>query len=117
MSKTKEFPTLIVASALTGIGLCKSSFDEIQEIADHLLGYEIWTHELMNDEIKDAYRAEGFKQFPQMPTRQEALEDWQVAAAQAILTYGETVNVVRGDHKRTKGPVQNFADQIAKAIQ
>lgn len=109
MSK-RTFPTLHVASALTGVGLTTGmSYSNIQEIASHLFGAPIWTHELVHEPTKDAYVEEGYRQFPDMPTREEAMADYEAAAAKAVAAYGETVEVAEGSHGRRESPVDTLS--------
>lgn len=110
---TKTFPTLHVASCLTGYGLCQNmSYSTVQEIASHLFGAPIWTHELVHAPTNDAYTQEGYRQFPDMPTAAEAEADWQAAAAKAVAAYGETVVVAEGQHDRRENPIDTLAAMV-----
>lgn len=112
MSK-RTFPTLHVASAITGIGLTTGmSYSNIQEIASHLFGAPIWTHELVHEPTKDAYVEEGYRQFPDMPTREEAMADYEAAAAKAVAAYGATVEVAEGSHGRRESPVDTLSQMV-----
>jgi hypothetical protein len=107
---TKTFPTLHVATCLTGIGLCEDiSYSRVQEIASHLFGAPIWTHELIHAPTLDAYKSEGYRQFPDMPTAAEAEADYEAAARKAVATYGETIDVVEGTHGRREHPVDTLS--------
>lgn len=106
---TKTFPTLHVASCLTGVGLCEGlSYSRVQEIASHLFGGPVWTHELVHQPTQDAYTEEGYRQFPDMPTRVEAHDDWQGAALKAISAYGDSVSVQEGMHGRRENPLDTL---------
>lgn len=106
----KEYPTLEVASALTGIGLCdiKGGYSKMMEIYSHLLGESIWTHELAHEPTVDAVREEGYRQFPDMPTPAEASADFEAAAAKATAAYGPTVFVHKGAHGRRENPMSTL---------
>lgn len=108
---SREFPTIVVASALTGIGLgdIPGGFSAIAEIASYLFGAPIWTHELVHEPTYDAYREEGYRQFPDMPTSSEAEQDWRQAAAKALAAYGPTVTVAKGAHGRRESPTDTAA--------
>lgn len=102
----KSFPTLVVASTLTGTSLCEmSGFDPIMDCASHLFGAPIWLHEVIHEPTKDAYTEEGYRQFPGMPTRVEAQADWRAAANKAVRAYGNTILVRQGDHGRRESPL------------
>jgi hypothetical protein len=106
----KTFQTIEVASCLTGIALgdIKGGYSKMQEVASVLFGADIWTHELVHEPTVDAYREEGYLQFPDMPTKAEAEADWQAAGAKAVAAYGPTVTVQPGKHGRREGPVKTL---------
>lgn len=109
----RTFPTLHVASCLTGIGLCNGlSFSNVQEIASHLFGAPIWTHEIAHKPTQDAYVEEGYRQFPDLPTRLEAEADFEAAARKAVATYGETLTVEEGKHGRRESPVDTLGNMV-----
>lgn len=113
MSDRAKFPTLHVASCLTGRVLSLGmNVSTMQEIASHLFGAPIWTHELTHGPTEDAYTEEGYRQFPDMPTAIEAEADWQAAARKALATYGETVDVAKGTHGRRESPVATLAAMV-----
>ncbi|WP_084398322.1 DUF7736 domain-containing protein [Henriciella aquimarina] len=106
MAETKEFPTLQIASAITGIGLCEGmKYSDMQVAFDHILGRPVWTHELGHGATTEKVRELGFAQFPDMPAREEAQADWKAAAAKALAAYGETVTVRRGQDVREADPI------------
>ena len=47
----KEFPTLVVASTVTGVALCQleGGILPIMECASHLLGNPVYNHELVHE--------------------------------------------------------------------
>lgn len=109
----KTFPTLQVASTITGVGLAEGmTYSDIQEVASHLLGAPIWTHELVHEPTKDAYVEEGYRQFPDMPSIAEAEADYRAAAAKAIAAYGDTVEVEEGTHGRRESPVDTLSRMV-----
>ena len=113
MTDTRTFPTLHVASAITGIGMCLGlKYSNIHEIASHLFGAPVWTHELGHSRTIEAYAAEGYRQFPDMPTKEEAKADWRKAAQKAIAAYGETVTVARGTSIRREDPISTLASMM-----
>lgn len=109
----KTFPTLHVASAVTGIAMCEGmNYSSMQEIASHLFGASIWTHELAHEPTKDAYAAEGYRQFPNLPTEAEARADWHAAARKALDAYGETLTVEAGNHGRREAPTETLTAML-----
>jgi hypothetical protein len=109
----KTFPTLHVASTITGIGLTTGmTYSHMQEIASHLFGAPLWTHELVHEPTKDAYVEEGYRQFPDMPTSAEAAANYKTAAAKAIAAYGDTVSVAQGTHGRREHPVDTLSRMV-----
>jgi len=110
---TKTFPTLRVASTITGIALTHDmTYSDMQEIASHLFGASIWTHELVHEPTKDAYVEEGYRQFPNMPSQAEAEADFKAAAAKATAAYGDAVVVVEGTHGRRENPVDTLSRMV-----
>lgn len=110
---TKTFPTLRVASTITGIALTHDmTYSDMQEIASHLFGAPIWTHELIHEPTKDAYVEEGYRQFPDMPSQAEAEADFKAAAAKAVAAYGDTVEVAEGTHGRRESPVDTLSRMV-----
>lgn len=115
MPETKSFPTLIVGSTLTGVGLCAATYSDIHECASWLYGEDIWTHELVHPEIQAAYKAEGYRQFSKIPLREdEVAANWKAVAAQMVTDYGENVEVVRGSAERRKGPMETLSDLLSE---
>lgn len=109
----KTFPTLHVATCITGIGLCEGiTYSNMQEIASHLFGASIWTHELAHGPTNDAFTQEGYRQFPDMPTPAEANADYAAAAAKAVAAYGETILVEEGTHGRRENPLNTLSAMV-----
>lgn len=103
----KEFPTLVVASTITGVTLCRVHASEMDQVANYLFGAPVRKLDLTH-EPKAAYVQEGYCQFPDMPTREEAQADWEAAARKAVAAYGETVTVQQGTHGRRESPAQTL---------
>lgn len=109
----KTFPTLHVASCVTGTALCEGfNYSRMQEIASHLFGGPVWTHELVHAPTRDAYVEEGYRQFPDLPTRAEAEADYEAAARKAVAAYGETLTVEEGKHGRRESPVDTLGNMV-----
>jgi len=109
----KTFPTLYVASCLTGTALCEGmTYSTMHEVATLLFGGDVWTHELGTGPISAAYQAEGYRQFPLMPTREEAHGDFMAAAAKASAAYGATVEVQPGNCRRHADPLTTLGNMV-----
>lgn len=104
----KTFDTYLVASAVTGIAMGPMTFGDIQEVWEMLLGAPVWTHELAHEPTHDAVSEECYRQFPDMPTRAEAEEDFEAARTKAEAAYGHFVTVRRGDHGRRETPLETI---------
>lgn len=103
----KEFPTLIVASTITGIALCqiKGGLGPMLECAAHLLGGPVWNHEFCHEPTMMEISEAAYSQFPDLPTRAEAEADYQAAAAKALAAYGPVVSVKEGTFRRRESPL------------
>lgn len=109
---SKEFPTLVVATAVTGIGLGNEDikYSHVHELVEWVCGSPIWTHEIAHRETAAWYRAELLKQFPDMPSKEEAESDHVTAANKAVGVYGPTVTVTRGLFERTADPLSTLRE-------
>lgn len=108
MTEVKQFPTLVVASTLTGISMAVMRISARPECAEWLCGYPVGTHELAYQPIMDDYIAKGYAQFPDMPTKAAAEADFQAAAAKAVAAYGEVLTVNRGTGERSENPIETL---------
>lgn len=107
---SKTFRTLAVASAATGIGLDNGiTFSDMQEIVSHVLGYDIWTHELGDRETMARVQSELYAQFHHLPSKTEARDCYEGAAARALTVYGDTMSVLPGNGKRHESPIDSLA--------
>jgi len=111
MSEIKTFSSLAVASAATGVGLCEGlSFSTMGEIASHVLGYPIWTHEIPDASPKVWLLIK--QQFPMLPTREEASADWRAAAASMTAAYGDMIDVAAGNGTRKESPLDTLQKMV-----
>lgn len=107
----KDFPTLHVASATTGISLCDGlNYSRMMEITSHILGYSIWTHELAHKPTLATLREIVNANWPLLPSSEEAKEDWEAAAAKAVEAYGKTMTIPKGDGVRDIGPIKALSE-------
>lgn len=117
MGERKDFPTLVVASTLTGVALCHMrGIGPMHECIEWLFGGPVWTHEIVHGPTQDVYVEEGYRQFPDMPRADEAEKDWRAAATKATAAYGETVSVARGNpDQRRESPLDTIRAVAAHA--
>jgi len=106
------FPTLLVASAASGIALApRIVIGDICGVAEWVLGHSVWTHELADDDVfqrmSDAIR----RQMPDMPSRGAMSQEsatWQQLAADLVTRHGETVSLARGAGVRGESPLASL---------
>lgn len=110
MTERKEFPTLVVASAVCGVGLGAMKFSDMHEAVEWLFGGPVWTHELVHGPTQDAYVSEALEQFPKLPTRAEAEKDWQAARERVLDEYGPILSVAKGTAQRRASPIETLKD-------
>lgn len=108
----KPFPTLVVASASSGVGLAERlRFSDIQEVAEWVLGYSVWTHELADKALCEMLTAAIRRQLPDMPGADiEGLDagGWIALGLAAVERYGEIVSLKRGDGQRGESPLASL---------
>jgi hypothetical protein len=107
---TKDFPTLLVGSATSGVVLGKGlSASNIQELAEWALGHPVWTHELADRKVWQRLSDRLVKQFPQLPVRgDDAVEDWKALGAKLVREMGETLAIRKGSDERTEDPISSL---------
>jgi hypothetical protein len=115
-AEKKEFPTLVIASLVTGVMMYKGSFGDVHEAAEWLFGGPVWTHEFVHGPTSDIFVSRAFEQFPDLPTRVDAEKDWQAAAEKAIDSYGAVLSVAKGKDGRQAGPMQTIRDIKPDAV-
>lgn len=89
---TKNIDPAALASLTTDVLM--STFDEVHEAAEHLLGRPVFTHELARPEIAAQLCAAVVARFPDMPTEEPA--DWRATAVDLRARYGAAVAVEGG---------------------
>ena len=115
-TEMKEFKTIVVASAATGIGVMREDdnlkFSDLHKFYSHFLGYPIWTHEMGRGPIMSIATMEIFEAYPELPTK-EFCENNAIEAAQiAIDIYGETISVPKGNLERPIDPVSTLEQMV-----
>jgi hypothetical protein len=100
-NEIKALTTGSVLTITTGIVMVEK-FAGVGEAFEWIMGHPVWTHEMPS--LGDEARNRIVAQFPDIPTFATSL-DWRTVLADAVARYGETIDVRRGDARRTADPV------------
>ncbi|MEM1088155.1 MAG: hypothetical protein AAGH90_10520 [Pseudomonadota bacterium] len=112
--ETKDFDTLAVGSAATGIALKSGmNYGTIQEIVSWVIGYDIFTHELVHDSVKWAFKHELVGLFPALFVDYEGANFEQIGQC-LLKAYGAVIAVPKGRNRRTAGPITTFKEVLEK---
>ncbi len=105
---TKLIPTGAVLTLATGIVMV-DKFAGVHEAYEWVMGHPVWTHEMPRfaEEARDRIIA----QYPDMPVRVDS-STWRDVLADAIVRYGETVMIEKGNATRTIDPVSSLVRMI-----
>ena len=111
----KTFPITAVLGVVTGRAW--GPFSEVHELAEHIMGHAIWTHEFASTALFDEMRRRVVAAHPGMadvtpddcPTSELDL-DAKVAAQ--VARFGRSIDVPRGSDNRTKSPMQTAVEKI-----
>lgn len=107
---TKAIDPRALGSITTGI-LLLDDFGKVHEAIIHVLGREVWTHELPS--VSAEATAAVLRQFPDMPT--DVGGDWKATATAITSKFGALVDVEQGHTKRTAGPVETLVAIMAES--
>lgn len=119
----KEFSTTAALSLVTGILLEKDGFDKMQELAEHLVGHPIWTHEFADKGLVHRLEELAYAQQPRLrdheefvrPTDKADLENYLNAyIARATAWYGKTLFFTKGNSERTEHPIESAKRVMGK---
>ena len=113
----KTFPLSVVLSLTTGRMLGRH-FDKMHELAEHVAGHPIWTHEFAEHSLCERLRELVFKQHPVL---REALaivcESKDPATIDLIIRdyleeneekFGNSFEFEQGDGQRTESPIASM---------
>lgn len=109
--RLKTYPTEVVMSLTTGSLLC-DSFGDMHELAEHVYGGPIWTHEFASEKIWKTLQERVFAQHQQL--RDFDVKDVkdkntaEIAAARAIAQFGVSMEIAAGEDARTEGPLETL---------
>lgn len=116
----KSFTTEVVLSLYTGVsfGSELSPFDKVHELAEHVMGHPIWTHEFAEKSLWDRMSANLEEEFPKLkelgpldlPKHDKTLIlpviQGYLANAKALL--GDTMTFSSGGEERTESPIDSL---------
>lgn len=108
MTEAKQFKTLLVASLASDFAHLDTNVEELRELATHVLGRPIFSHQLADHAISDEISAAIIAQFPNMPTKADAKHNPDAAAGKAVVAYGEFVLVEPGKDLKKGGPISDL---------
>ncbi len=122
----KTYPTEIVLSLTTGYLLKQGGLGEIQDLAEHVAGHSIFTHELVDKQLVTKLVARVHEQHPQLAYvdkfAPEIISDDLLRGAYTrayvthqIAKYGAELEIEGGTGERAENPVESFQRLIAKA--
>lgn len=102
----RRLNTLLVGTVMCERALCDASLNQLQDVIGWLFGDEVWSWEMAHPAIRQAARDEGYRQFPLMPTAEDARgngsddNNLRFALLLALDTYGPALAVQRGPNRR-----------------
>lgn len=106
----KEFPLSACLSVSTG-RLC-GNFGDMHELAEHLLGHPVWTHEFADRVLVDRLEAAMNAAVPGLPNHDAAKHVDKTNYLQFVAEWegklGKSVMIPKGSTMRTENPVESL---------
>jgi len=96
MEAQLKIDTHVLASVVTGVVLGNVPLADLLKIYSQLYGTDLSIEEIALTSIRTIIVNEAYRQFPHLPTKLEAEDNWEAAREKAIQSYGETVVVSLG---------------------
>jgi len=116
MTETREFPSLLVATLSTGIGLWPCNYSDLQKVVSFVLGWDVFTHHLADRKLLAECRKLIAGQCPGMPGEMpdKELPNGEVkrVAADVVARFGQTVTLRKGDGKGVMGPLDGIPEHL-----
>lgn len=106
MSDIKWLKTLVAASIAGDVALTTIKFGDIHETVDHVVGYEVWSHEILT--FAPLAKAGILEQYPDLAA--EEGEDHIQQAERLLEKYGETIPFTKGKNVRDKSPMETMVE-------
>jgi hypothetical protein len=116
MADAKTFPIETVLGLTTGILLKAKGFGELHELAEHVAGHAIFTHEFADEQLWRRLVARVFAQHPQL----RGAESFVLAAGaeaddcladyvrRVVVAFGVTLEIAPGSGARAESPLQSL---------
>lgn len=121
-SDTRPFEIAAIGGLVSGYLLTERGFDKIHELAEHVIGHPLWTHEFAEKTLWNRCRAALVAQHPDladMPAFDEAachrtkdagdittyLNEY---VANLRARYGDTLQIQKGEAQRTESPMESM---------
>lgn len=102
----KSFSVPAIVSLMSGRLLC--NFSDMHEVAEHVMGHPIWTHEFASEALWALMKAKVSEQHPDLPSEAPEWVDketWQRWRDQLVEQYGATRELAKGDEERAADPM------------
>lgn len=106
----KKIDPRALGSITTGV-LLLDGFSNVHEAITHVLGREVYTHELPS--LRKEASAAVLRQFPDMPTSISG--GWKETAASITERFGTLVDVEKGHTVRTDNQIDTLNEALLKA--
>lgn len=111
MTETKDFSVETLLSVATG-RMMGGSFDDVHGAVTHILGHDIWTHELADGSIWTRAQALLFAQHPdlqiEVPDTIDEARAMQTVADTKTALGTDRLEVAKGVDTRTESPVESL---------
>jgi hypothetical protein len=112
----KTFAIEVVLGLTTGVLLKRGGFGEIHELAEHVAGHSIWTHEFADKRVWSELSEKLFAQHPRLRDAEQfakpepgALGNYLAEyVARAVATFGASLEIEGGTEARTESPLQSL---------
>lgn len=96
MDNQLEIDTHVLASVVTGVVLGNVPLADLLKIYSQLYGTDLSIEKIALTSTRMIIVEEAYRQFPDLPTKLEAEENWEAAREKAIQSYGDTVVISLG---------------------
>lgn len=112
MTKTRSFPTAVIASLSSGVLLCK--FSDMHEAAEYLMGHPIWTHHFADKTLWHEMQRAILEQCPGMPTDIQGItpENYMERVAEIESEIGSKVAIRKGSGLTAMLPMDGIPDHL-----
>ena len=102
MEAQLKIDTHVLASVVTGVVLGNVPLADLVKIYSQLYGAVLTIEEIALTSIRTIIVEEAYRQFPHLPTKLEAEDNWEAAREKAIKAYGDTVTISLGSNRIDK---------------